>query len=457
MKIKMAILTSLNSLRRNPMRALLTTLGIVIGIASVITMMEIGQGSTDAIKKAIAGMGANAIIIFPESTMSYGVRYGSGGVKTLTPDDCEAIVKECPAVKNAAPLVYAKGQVVYGNKNWSPSSIIGSNTAFLDVRDWNSFLDGECFTDRDVLNANRVCVIGNTIANELFENESPVGQEIRIMNVPFKVVGVLAPKGANMMGMDQDDIILAPWTTIKYRVSGSGQNLINQSSTTSSITSTTTSTSSIYPNASVKFYPEQSSTQIANYMMYTRFANISQIFAAAKSPEEVNSALNEITQLLRERHRLKEGVPDDFTIRNLNEILNTLTATTKLVTNLLLCIAMVSLLVGGVGIMNIMLVCVSERTREIGIRMAVGARQRDIMRQFLTESVILCLAGGIIGILIGHGGSMIIASILNWPMSASPGAITLAFAVSAAVGIAFGYYPAWKASRLDPIEALRYE
>jgi ABC-type antimicrobial peptide transport system permease subunit len=317
--------------------------------------------------------------------------------------------------------------------------------------------EGEVFTDRDVLNANRVCVIGRTVAKELFGNESPLDKEIRIINVPFKVVGVLSPKGANMMGMDQDDIIIAPWTTIKYRVSGSGQNLINQTSTTASTTSTTSSTSLVYPNTTVKLYPEQSPVQIANYMMYTRFANISQIFAAAKSSEQVDSAISEITQLLRERHHLKEGTPDDFSIRNLNEILNTLTKTTKLVTNLLLCIAMVSLLVGGVGIMNIMLVCVSERTREIGIRMAVGARQKDILRQFLTEAVILCLSGGVIGIVIGHGGSMILARILGWPMSASPGAITLAFAVSAAVGIAFGYYPAWKASKLDPIEALRYE
>ena len=457
MKIKAAIVTSLNSLRRNPMRALLTTLGIVIGIASVITMLEIGQGSAEAIKKVIAGMGSNSIIIFPESTMSFGVRYGSGGVKTLTPDDCKAIVKECPSVRNAAPLVYAKGQVVYGSKNWSPSSIIGSTPDFFDVRDWETMSEGECFTDRDVMNANRVCVIGRTVARELFDNESPVDKEIRILNVPFKVVGVLSSKGANMMGMDQDDIIIAPWTTIKYRVSGSGQNLINQTSATTSTNTGSSSTSSIYPNSSVKLYPEQSSTQIANYMMYTRFANISQIFASAKSPEEVNSAISEITQVLRERHHLKDGEPDDFTIRNLNEILNTLTSTTKLVTNLLLCIAMVSLLVGGVGIMNIMLVCVSERTREIGIRMAVGARQKDILRQFLTEAVILCLAGGIIGIIIGHGGSMLIAKALGWPMSASPGAITLAFAVSAAVGIAFGYYPAWKASKLDPIEALRYE
>ncbi len=456
MRVKIAVVTSLNSLKRNPMRALLTTLGIVIGIASVITMMEIGQGSTDAIKQAIAGMGANAIIIFPESVTTYGARYGSGGVKTLTPEDCKAIIRNCPSIKNAAPLVYARGQVVYGSKNWSPSSILGSTPDFMDVRDWDNFSEGENFTDRDVLNSNRVCVIGKTIAKELFENESPIDKEIRILNVPFKVVGVLAPKGANMMGMDQDDIIIAPWTTIKYRVSGSGQNLINQTSTASA-TSSTTSTSSVYPNTSVNFYPAQSSVQTTNYMMYARFANISQIFAAAKSAEEVNSAINEVTQLLRERHRIKDGASDDFTIRNLNEILNTLTATTKLVTNLLLCIAMVSLLVGGVGIMNIMLVCVSERTREIGIRMAVGARQRDILRQFLTESVILCLSGGIIGILLGHGGSMIIAKVLNWPMSASPSAITLAFAVSAAVGITFGYYPAWKASRLDPIEALRYE
>ncbi|OGV17806.1 MAG: hypothetical protein A2X47_03375 [Lentisphaerae bacterium GWF2_38_69] len=457
MKIKVAIVTSLNSLRRNPMRALLTTLGIVIGIASVITMMEIGQGSSEAIKKVISGMGANSIIIFPESSMSFGVRYGAGGVKTLTPDDCKAIIKECPSVRNAAPLVYARGQVVYGSKNWSPSSIMGSNPGFLDVRDWENMSEGECFTDRDVMNANRVCVIGRTVAKELFENECPVDKEIRILNVPFKVVGVLSPKGANMMGMDQDDIIIAPWTTVKYRVSGSGQNLINQAATTSAAASTVNSTSSIYPNTAVKFYPDQSTVQIANYMMYTRFANISQIFAAAKSSEEVDSAIREITQLLRQRHHLKDGAPNDFTIRNLNEILNTLTKTTKLVTNLLLCIAMVSLLVGGVGIMNIMLVCVSERTREIGIRMAVGARQRDILRQFLTEAVILCLAGGIIGIIIGHGGSMILAGILGWPMSASPEAITLAFAVSAGVGIAFGYYPAWKASKLDPIEALRYE
>ncbi len=300
--------------------------------------------------------------------------------------------------------------------------------------------------------------MGQTLVRELFDGKSPVEKEIRIMNVPFRVIGVLRTKGANMMGMDQDDIILAPWTSIKYRVTNSTLSTTNQSSTTTSSSTTTIKTTSrLYPSAGTNFYPAQSDIQIANHLLYTRFANIDQIILSARSFKEINSAIQEITKLLRERHHIEGKEPDDFNIRNLTELVETLSSTTRAITNLLLCIAMISLVVGGVGIMNIMLVCVSERTKEIGLRMAVGARQRDILRQFLMESILLCMTGGVIGIIIGHGASLVVAEILKWPIAVSPTAVILAVAVSVTVGIIFGYYPAWKASRLDPIEALRYE
>ncbi|OGV52762.1 MAG: hypothetical protein A2017_15095 [Lentisphaerae bacterium GWF2_44_16] len=456
MKLHSTVMMALRALRRNPMRSMLTTLGIVIGVAAVIAMMEIGKGSSAAIQNSIATMGANNLMIHPGTAASGGVSFGSGSVMTLTPQDYEAMLRECPSILYAAPVVRARTQAVYGNRNWVPSSMMGTTPSFLDVRDWNKMSEGENFTERDVLNGNKVCLLGKTVARELFQGDAPIGKEIRIKNVSFKVIGVLGPKGANMMGMDQDDIIIAPWTTIKYRVTGSNLSTSNQSDSSSS-SSSTNSTSTLYPGQKATLYPERSETQTANTLMSVRFTNIDHIMASAVSTGEIPNAISEISKLLRERHHLREGEPNDFHIRDMTEMTKALSSTTTLMTNLLLCVAMISLVVGGVGIMNIMLVSVTERTREIGLRMAVGARARDILRQFLVESVVLCLAGGAMGILLGHGGSLLVRYFLNWPVETSPAAIAAAVLVSAGVGIVFGYYPAWKASKLDPIEALRYE
>ena len=456
MKGYRVIQTAMKALRRNPMRAMLTTLGIVIGVAAVIAMMEIGAGSSGAIRRAISSMGANVLNLSPGAASSGGVTFGSGSAATLTPEDCEAILRECPAIRNASPLVHTRAQVVYGSRNWVPTFIYGVTPAFLEVQKW-TVDEGDAFNHRDVLNANKVCLLGQTLVRELFQNESPVGKEIRVKNVLFKVVGVLAAKGANMMGMDQDDVILAPWTTIKYRVTGSTLENANQSTAGSSASSSVNTLSNLYPGDQPELYPEKSEIQAANNPMPVRFANIDHILAAAQGPDEIPAAIRQITAVLRERHHIRPGQPDDFSIRDMTEISNTLSATTKLMTNLLLCVAMISLVVGGVGIMNIMLVSVTERTREIGLRMAVGARSRDILRQFLVEAVILCLIGGALGILLGHGGSQTVRLLLRWPVETSFAAIIAAVLVSAAVGIVFGFYPAWKASLLDPIEALRYE
>lgn len=435
---------------------MLTTLGIVIGVAAVIAMMEIGKGSSSAVNKSIASMGANTLLVHPGTAASGGISFGAGSGMNLTPQDYEAIVRECPSVRSAAPEVRARTQVVYGNRNWVPSSIVGTTPSLLEVRDWTSLAEGDVFSDRDVLNANKVCVLGQTLVRELFQGESPVGKEIRIKNVSFRVVGVLTGKGANMMGSDQDDIILAPWTTIKYRVTGSPLSSTNQSSTTET-SSTVNSLSQLYPGGKISLYPVQSAIQAADNPMPVRFTNIDHILVAAVSTEEIPATIQQITEVLRERHRIRIDEADDFNIRDMTEITKTLSATTAMMNNLLLTVALISLVVGGVGIMNIMLVSVTERTREIGLRMAVGARSRDILRQFLLESVVLCLAGGGVGILLGHGGSKLVEWFLHWPVENSPAAIAAAVIVSAGVGIIFGYYPAWRASRLDPIEALRYE
>jgi len=448
------IRTAMRALRRNPMRALLTTLGIVIGVGAVIAMMEIGEGSSAAIQKSISAMGANVLLVIPGTAASGGVSFGAGSVTTLTPEDCAALLRDCPAVRNAAPAVRARTQVVYGNRNWVPSSIYGTTPAFLDIRDW-SIGDGEVFSDRDVLNGNKVCVLGQTLVRELFGGQSPVGKEIRIKNVSFRVVGTLNPKGANMVGMDQDDIILAPWTTIKYRVTGSSAQVANQSAAGSS--SSVNTLSNLYPSNGPTLYPQRSDVQAADNPMPVRFTNVDQVLAAAAGTAEIPAAIRQISAVLRERHRIREGEADDFNIRDMTEMTKALTSTTRMMTNLLLCVAAISLVVGGVGIMNIMLVSVTERTREIGLRMAVGARAGDILRQFLVEAVVLCLVGGGMGILLGHGGSWLVWMALRWPVATSPAAIVAAVAVSASVGIIFGFYPAWKASRLDPIEALRYE
>jgi ABC-type antimicrobial peptide transport system permease subunit len=455
MKLYRVLRTALIALKRNPMRALLTTLGIVIGVGSVIAMMAIGAGSAAAIRNSIATMGANVLLVLPGTAASGGISFGSGTVMTMTPDDCEALIRDAPALRNAAPVVRARTQVIYGNRNWVPSSMFGTTMAFLEIRDW-ALAEGEAFTERDILNSNRVCLLGQTLVRELFQGESPVGKEVRVKDVSFRVVGALAPKGANMMGSDQDDILLAPWTTIKYRVTRSSLATTNQSAAGSSGSSVNT-LSRLYPSDAPALYPKPSDSQVANNRMPVRFTNIDQILTAAWSSDEIPAAVEQITEILRERHRLRPGEPDDFTIRDMTEMTNTLTSTTRLMTNLLLCVAMISLVVGGVGIMNIMLVSVTERTREIGLRMAVGARARDILRQFLVEAVVLCVAGGAMGILLGHGGSQMVRVVMRWPVETSPAAIVAAVLVSASVGIAFGFYPAWKASRLDPIDALRYE
>jgi ABC-type antimicrobial peptide transport system permease subunit len=457
MKFLRILRTSLRALRRNVLRAALTTLGIVIGVAAVIAMMEIGNGSTMAIQRTIATMGAFNLLVFPGNMATAGVSFGSGSTVTLTPGDADAIVLECPSVSAAAPVVRTRTQIVYGNRNWAPNTMMGTTPAYLEVRDWTEMAEGEAFTDRDVRNCSKVCLVGQTIVRELFAGESPIGKDIRMQNVNMKVIGVLRPKGASMMGTDQDDIVVAPWTTIKFRVTGVSAAPPNLSASAAAAASATVLPSQVYPNYALNVYSVPSTVQTTDTPAPVRFAGIDQIIAAARTGEQVPSAIEEMTALMRERHHLRGEMPDDFTIRDLTEIMKTMSSTTELMTNLLLIVALISLVVGGVGIMNIMLVSVTERTREIGLRMAVGAQGPDILRQFLTEAVVLCLLGGIFGIGLGRATSWLVRVVKHWPTATSLGAIIAAVVVSATVGIVFGFYPAWKASRLDPIEALRYE
>lgn len=449
--------TALNGLQRNVLRAALTALGIIIGVGAVIAMMEIGRGSSTSIQRTIESMGANNLLILPGTSSSGGASHGTGSALTLTPQDSGAIASECPAVRASAPIVRARTQVIYGNRNWVPTYIYGTTSAYLEVREWE-VPEGEAFTEHDVSNASKVCMLGQTLVRELFQGEPPIGKEVRVQNISFKVIGVLAVKGANMFGTDQDDILLAPWTTIKYRVTGTTLTSTNQASSSSAAASDRVNTlSQLYPGGQSNPYPQLSATQAADSPMPVRFANVDQILAAARSAEEMPDAFEQINRLLRERHRIRPGELDDFSVRDAAEMTSALASTTTVMTKLLLAVALISLLVGGVGIMNIMLVSVTERTREIGLRMAVGARSNSILQQFLVESVILCFCGGIIGILAGRGASHLVTVLLQWPTEPSLAAIVTAFAVSATVGMVFGYYPAWKASRLDPIIALRYE
>ena len=447
---------ALRALSRNVMRAILTTLGIIIGVAAVIAMMEIGNGSSSAIQSTIASMGANNLLVMPGTAASGGISFGAGSTMTLSPQDSEAILRECFTVRNAAPVVRVRAQIVAGNRNWVPQFIYGTTPQFLAVREWTELGAGETFTDRDVRNGSKVCLLGQTIARNLFPDESPIGKEVRVKNVAFTVIGVLSGKGANMMGMDQDDILLAPWTTVKYRVSGTSATVANQSAAASGA-SAVNSLNQLYPSSQTSLYPVPSDTQAADTPLPVRFTNVDQILIAAQTGEEIPAAIAQVTALLHERHHLREGEPDDFSIRDMTEMMKALSSTSDLMKTLLLVVALISLIVGGVGIMNIMLVSVTERTHEIGLRMAVGARSRDILRQFLIEAVILCLAGGAFGILIGRLCSYLVTKFLHWPTLTSLTAIIAAVAVSASVGIIFGFYPAWKASRLDPSEALRYE
>jgi ABC-type antimicrobial peptide transport system permease subunit len=456
--LRMAVI----ALSRNVMRSGLTALGIIIGVGSVIAMVEIGNGASKAVQARIASMGANTLLVQPGTASSGGVSFGSGTVLTLTPDDALALndPTRCPALDGVAPVVRARTQVIYNSKNWVPTFIYGTTPLFLEVRDWTDLEDGNCFSDQDVFAAREVCVLGQTVVRELFGEESPIGRKVRINNKPFTVLGVLSRKGANMMGMDQDDVVLAPWTTIKYKVAGQSASTANQSAAASSAdpTQQVNTLSQIYPvQGNGNLYPTASATQLADTPLPVRFTNVDQIMVKARDTDAIQPAISQIKAVLRERHHIRPGQPEDFNIRDMTEMSNALGSTARLMGVLLLCVAMISLVVGGVGIMNIMLVSVTERTKEIGLRMAVGARARDIMRQFLVESMLLCFAGGVVGILCGRLGSVGVRLVMDWPTEMSIPAIVASVGVSLAVGIIFGYYPAWKASRLDPIEALRYE
>ena len=451
--------TALSAIWRNKMRSGLSALGVIIAVAAVIAMTEIGQGSKATLQKGIASMGANTLMIFSGAVSTGGVNLGSGSMMTLTPDDAFQIGRQCPAVNGVAPIVRARSQIVCANRNCVPEQINGTTPEYLVVRDWQNMALGEMFSDLHVRNCAKVCVIGHTVKRNLFDDASPLGKEIRINNVAFRVIGVLSRKGANMMGMDQDNIVLAPWTTVKYRVSGSALTNTNQSASSSSSSSTSetvNTVSNLYPTAT-SLYLSRTSSETANTPQPVRFANVDQIVAKACSQKQVQAAIAQVTQLLRERHRIPPGRDDDFIIRDMAELSRMLSSMTESMSTLLLAVALISLVVGGVGIMNIMLVSVTERTREIGLRMAVGARSHHILRQFLVEAMVLCLVGGALGILLGRTTSIIVRWRVHWPTEASLTTIAAAVAVSAAVGILFGFYPAWKASHLDPIEALRYE
>ncbi|MDD3154562.1 MAG: ABC transporter permease [Victivallaceae bacterium] len=452
MKSTTTVKVAIKALLRNPTRALLTTLGIVIGIAAVIAMMEIGKGSSESIRTSIEKMGANTVLVMPGAPRMGGVRQSSGSQLSLTQEDCRAILRDCPHVGQVAPVVSVSScQAIFGSENYSPNRVNGSTPAFLEIRNW-SIAEGRSFTTQEVENSSRVCLVGSTIVRELFKGESPIDCELRIKNTSFHVIGVLKSKGANMMGFDEDDVIIMPWTTARMRLSGL------KSGSSESTTSTAASTpGELYSATGVALYPEPVSSMVTDTLLKPKFINIDQILFTGRDSASVNAAVDEVTQLLRERHRLKADQPNDFHIRNSAEFMRMLTGTSTVMTNLLLAVALISLIVGGVGIMNIMLVSVTERTREIGLRMAVGARSRDILKQFLIESVILCLVGGIIGILLGHGAALLVEKYLNWPVASSTVAVISAVGVSAAVGVLFGFYPAWKAANLDPIDALRYE
>ncbi len=400
--------TAFRSLFANRTRSVLTMLGIIIGVAAVIAMVAIGSGAARKMDRFIAGMGSNLVIVFPGTARTGGSRQVAGSAASLTLADVDVLRNEGLLVSEVVPEVYGGSQLIYGNSNWNTTTL-GATPGIFSVREWN-IAEGQPFSDADVRSASKVCLLGQTVARNLFGEEEPVGKILRIRKVPFRVVGVLEPKGPNPWGGDQDDFVIVPITTAQRRLFRSG-----------------------IPGS------------------------VRRVTVQAVSRESLDEMKNEVRAILRQRHRLPEGANDDFEIRDMTQILENAAASTRVMGLLLGAVASISLLVGGIGIMNIMLVSVSERTREIGIRMAVGARPLDVRIQFLAEAISLSVLGGGIGIVGGVGVSRAITEIFEWPTIVSPSAILMAVGFSAMVGVFFGFWPAWKASNLDPIEALRYE
>jgi putative ABC transport system permease protein len=399
---------SLRALWVNKMRSSLTMLGIIIGVGAVIAMLAVGTGASRKISQQVASVGSNLIIVVPGSSTQGGLRMGSGSQSTLTMGDAEAIETECPAVQIVAPILNGSGQIIYGNQNWA-TGITGTVPGILDVRDC-TVVEGRNFSDQDVRNATKVSIIGQTVVDNLFGSEDPLGKIIRIKNVPFTVIGVLEEKGQSLGGQDQDDVVYIPVTTAQKKIIGTA-----------------------FPGM------------------------VRSIMVKAISTEALPNAETQVTDLLMQRHHIGPNRDQDFTVRNLTQMLQMAQQFTTVMTLLLGAIASVSLVVGGIGIMNIMLVSVTERTREIGIRMAVGAKARDIRFQFIIEAITLSLIGGIVGIIVGTITAAVISKFADWPTVVSPLAVLLAFGFSGFIGIFFGFYPAYKASLLNPIDALRYE
>lgn len=412
MNISNLLKIALRAIAANKMRSFFTALGIIIGIASVITMLAVGQGTKNSIQSNISEMGSNMIMISPGADMRGGVRQDASSMETLKLTDYQALKDECHFIKAISPLVQSSGQFIYGNNN-TPSSIYGANLDYLEIRQL-SVAEGEMFTEAEIKSAAKVCLLGQTVVDNLFPDGSdPIGKVVRFNSIPFRVIGVMKKKGYNSMGMDQDDYVLAPYTSVMKRI-------------------------------------------LAQDYLH-------QILASAVVEGVTEQATDEMTTILRRTHKLKdatdqvEGDEDDFNIRSQEELANMMNSTTGMLTILLGCVAGISLVVGGIGIMNIMYVSVTERTREIGLRMSVGARGVDILNQFLIEAILLSVTGGIIGVLLGVGSSYAIKAFAHWPISIEPWTIIMSFAVCTFTGVFFGWYPAKKAARLDPIEAIRYE
>jgi putative ABC transport system permease protein len=397
---------ALTALRRNKVRSALTALGVIIGVGSVIAMIALSSGARQAIDAQIQSTGTNVIYVSAGSFGSWGrARGGAGSVQTLTVEDSRALQEQVPTISRLTPVVRGRVQAIAGDTNWA-TSVEGGNEDYVLVRNW-PIAAGANISPRDVLTADKVCILGDTVAKNLFPGEDPVGQLIRIKNLPFRVIGVLSAKGQGQWGQDQDDLIVAPYTTLQKKLLG--------------------------------------------------ITNIHQIMVSASRPDTVESTAVGITRVMRQRHKIQNPEDDDFNVRTVEEMAQTRVALAQTMTGLLMSVASVSLLVGGIGIMNIMLVSVTERTREIGLRMAVGARTRDILSQFLAEAMGLSALGGMVGIVLGVGVSGLLTRVLGWPTQVTPFSVVLAFVFSAVVGVFFGYYPARKAASLDPIDALRYE